>query len=89
VGVCLVDDPHTLKVLEYGAAGLNTVHLAGRAESRYGGLVEYCTTEPAAIAEAIKRAEKADCGRALQKYVKRFDWAAVTESYLQAITTIK
>ena len=31
VEVCLVDDLHTLKVLEYGAAGLPVVQLVGRA----------------------------------------------------------
>ena len=56
VGVCLVNDPHTLKVLEYGAADLPVVQLRGRAEERFGGLVEFCSTDPADIARAIEAA---------------------------------
>lgn len=66
VGVCLVDDPNTLKVLEYGAAGLPVVQLAGRAEERFEGLVEFCTAEPVDIARAIETAseQSADSSRA-------------------------
>jgi hypothetical protein len=32
-GVSLVDDPHTVKALEYAAAGLPIVHIEGRAEA--------------------------------------------------------
>jgi glycosyltransferase involved in cell wall biosynthesis len=56
IGVCLVDDPHTLKVLEYGAAGLPVVQLAGRAAERFGGLVEFCSADPADIVRAIEAA---------------------------------
>lgn len=57
VGICLVDDPYTLKVLEYGAAGLPVVQLAGRAEERFSGLVQFTPPEPAAIARAVERAD--------------------------------
>jgi len=89
VGISLVDDPHTLKALEYGAAGLNVVQRAGRAESRFGGLVEYCSTEPTDVAATIKRAAAANNGAALQTYVEQFDWETIADTYLRAITTIK
>lgn len=89
VGVSLVDDPHTLKVLEYGAAGLNVVQRAGRAESRFGGLVEYCSTDPTAIADAIKQTADNDHRQSLRTYVKQFNWEGISETYLRVITTIK
>ncbi|MFB6178664.1 MAG: glycosyltransferase [Halorientalis sp.] len=89
VGVSLVDDPHTLKVLEYGAAGLPVVQATGRAESRFGGLVEYCRTEPEEIAAAIERAGDSDSGGCLSEYVTGFDWGAIAADYCQAITTVK
>jgi glycosyltransferase involved in cell wall biosynthesis len=87
VGVSLVDDPYTLKILEYGAAGLNVVQLAGRAESRFGGLVEYCSAEPSAIREAIDRASGHN-KRGIHHYVERFDWSVIAEDYNQAIESV-
>jgi len=89
VGVALVDDPNTLKVLEYGAAGLPVVHLAGRAESRFGGLLEYCSSDPAAIAQAIERAAQSGGGQALRTYAEQFDWETIASSYFHAIKTVK
>jgi len=89
VGIALVDDPHTLKVLEYGAAGLPVVQQAGRAESRFGGLVEYTSTDTDEIAAAVKRAARGDTGSALQQYVRRFDWEQIAETYIRIITTVK
>lgn len=88
VGISLVDDPHTLKVLEYGAAGLPVVQLAGRAAARFGDRVVYCEAEPAAIAAAIRRAADRD-GTALREFVRAFDWARLAETYAHAITTVK
>ncbi|WP_136715458.1 rhamnosyltransferase WsaF family glycosyltransferase [Halorientalis salina] len=88
VGLSLVDDPHTLKVLEYGAAGLPVVQLAGRAESRFGGLVEYCTTDPESVAGAIERADRSGKGQALQTYVAGFDWREITRDYVLALESI-
>lgn len=89
VGVSLVDDPYTLKLLEYGAAGLDVVQLEGQAESRYGGLVEYCTIEPENIASAIRRCRQTDRGSALQTYVKQYDWKQIAEAYAGPITNQK
>lgn len=88
VGVCLVDDPHTLKVLEYGAAGLPTVQVRGRAEDRFDGLVEFCDATPESIARAVERAATSD-PEALRAFARDFDWSEIAETYAQLITTVK
>lgn len=85
VGISLVDDPHTLKVLEYGAAGLAVVQIAGRANARFGDRVEYCDATPESIAAAIERANDRDDTDALRSYVSQFDWAEVTNDYARAL----
>jgi len=85
VGISLVDDPHTLKLLEYGAAGLNIIQRAGRAESRFGGLVEYCSANPVEIRAAVERAGASNTEQALQQYVRRFDWSTTADDYQRAI----
>lgn len=84
VGVSLVDDPHTLKVLEYGVARLPVVQLAGRAEDRFGDRVEYCTSDPGTIASAIERAKDRD-GTALQSYASQFDLREIAETYARVL----
>ena len=84
VGVSLVDDPWTLKVLEYGAAGLPTVHLDGRTPDRFGDRLEYCEAEPADIARAIERASERD-GERLREYVSGLTWDAIGLQYRRAI----
>lgn len=84
VGVCLVDDPRTLKVLEYGAAGLPTVQLRGRSEGRFGGLLEYCDATPESIARAIERARDRD-GEALGEFVRRYDWDDIGAQYRRVV----
>lgn len=84
VGVSLVDDPHTLKVLEYGAAGLSVVQLRGRSESRFGEHVSYCRPTAESIADAIRTAhDSRDAG--LQSYVEQFDWGAIAETYEETL----
>ncbi|SER82563.1 glycosyltransferase [Natrinema salaciae] len=88
VGICLVDDPHTLKVLEYGAAGVPTVQVRGRAENRFDGRVEFCDPTPDSIARAVERAATAD-PTPLQSFARAFDWSKIAETYKQVITTVK
>lgn len=88
VGVCLVDDPHTLKVLEYGAAGVPTVQVEGQAEVRFGDRVEFCSLDPADIAAAIRRAADTD-GERLRSFVEEYDWRTISEDYSETITTVK
>lgn len=87
VGVSLVDDPHTLKVLEYGAAGLPVVQLRGRAEARFGDRVVYCRSDPSDVAAAIERAAGTDPST-LREYVRRFDWAEIAGTYLGVVESV-
>lgn len=89
VGVSLVDDPHTLKVLEYGAAGLSVVQLAGRSEERFEGLVEFTRPEPEAIARAIEKAAQNGSGSTLASFVSEFDWETVASDYAEALKSVK
>lgn len=86
VGVCLVDDPHTLKVLEYGAAGLPTVHLRGRSRDRFGDRLEYCDPDPESVARAIERARRRDA-EPLEEFARVYDWDVIGRQYRRAILT--
>lgn len=88
VGVCLVDDPHTLKVLEYGAAGLPVVHLAGRAEPRLEGLVTFCDPTPVDIARAVRSTADSTGSEELQAFARQFDVDVVATDYANAIETV-
>lgn len=88
VGVSLVDDPHTLKVLEYGAAGLPVVQASGQAEDRFGDLVEYCDLHPDSIADAIEKARDNKPNKALQSFSSNFDWREITKDYIEAIELV-
>lgn len=84
VGLSLVDDPHTTKLLEYGAAGLPVVQLAGRAESRLDGLVTFCDGSPESIARGVRTAAGGDT-QALREFVAQFDYDRITDAYQTAI----
>lgn len=88
VGISLVDDPHTLKVLEYGASGLPVVQAAGRAEDRFGDLVEYCEPKPERIADGIRRAGDEGADGALASYASEFDWAEIATDYERALDIV-
>jgi hypothetical protein len=87
VGISLVDDPHTLKVLEYGAAGLSVVQLAGRAEKRFDGLVEFCEPSPADIAQAVRATEQSSATDTehLREFAAQFDFDEIADDYAEAI----
>lgn len=88
VGISLVDDPHTLKVLEYGAAGLPTVQLSGRVESYFGDRLTYCLLEPPSIASAVVKASERGNATRLQNFVRDFDWANIAETYSSVLKSI-
>jgi glycosyltransferase involved in cell wall biosynthesis len=88
VGVSLVDDPHTLKVLEYAAAGLSVVQARGRAEERFGEYAEFCNPTPRAIAAAIKRAGERGGQEVFREYASRFDYERVAETYRAVLTKV-
>lgn len=88
LGISLVDDPHTLKVLEYGIAGLPVVQLAGRAESRFGELVEYTDLDPHHIAETIRSTGSKDPHCDLRSFASTYDWRDIADDYTEAITSV-
>lgn len=84
VGLSLVDDPNTLKVLEYGAAGLPVVQLDGRARDRFGDRLTYTSVDPSAIREAIRIASHRD-GNTLRSFVSEFDWGEIADTYADTL----
>lgn len=88
VGICLVDDPHTLKLLEYGAAGLPVVQLAGRAEPRLEGLVTFCDPTPTDIARAVRSAAGSAASEELRAFARQFDVDAIADDYANAIEAV-
>lgn len=87
VGLSLVDDPHTLKILEYGAVGLPVVQLDGQARQRFGDLLTYTDTSPSSIRAAIISAVDHD-PEPLQSFVQQFDWRDIARTYDKALTTV-
>jgi len=85
VGLSLVDDPHTLKVLEYGAAGLGVVQLDGRTRERFGERITYTDLDPKAVREAIEVGAESRTD-ALRAYTKQFDWGTIAETYAEAVS---
>lgn len=85
VGVSLVDDPHTLKVLEYAAAGLGVVQARGRAEDRFGGYGEFCDPIPRDVARAVQRAGESGASETFREYVREFDYERVTTAYRRGL----
>ena len=88
VGVSLVDDPHTLKVLEYAAAGLSVVQARGRAEERFGEYAEFCEPRPPEIAAAIERAGERENGKEFREYASRFDYERVADTYRAVLAEV-
>ena len=87
VGVALVDDPHTLKLLEYAAAGLPAVGFRGRVEDRFGEFVEYCYPWPESVARAVRRAADHDI-ESFREHVREFDYAEIADGYAQVISSV-
>jgi len=88
VGLCLVDDPHTLKVLEYLAGGLGVVQIEGRAEGKFDEAVDFTTGEPRDVARAIRAAKGHGATPETREYVRRFDWGTIAEDYRRAILNL-
>jgi len=89
VGISLVDDPHTLKILEYGASGLSVVQASGLAEERFCDRVEYADLDPESIAAAIERAGERDTTEQLRSFISEFDWERIADDYAEALKSVK
>lgn len=90
VGVSLVDDPNTLKILEYGASRLPTAQLTGRAEEKFEGMVEFCRPDPESIAAGIERASNADKTmiNKLQDFAAQYSWERIASDYADVLRTV-
>lgn len=88
VGLSLVDDPHTLKVLEYGAARLSVVQASGRAEEQFDDHIVFCEPTPEAIAIAISQASGCEGSEAFLEHIKKYDYERVAAEYALALATI-
>jgi glycosyltransferase involved in cell wall biosynthesis len=88
VGICLADDKNTLKILEYGAAGLPAVNVKGEAEDRYDGIVTFCSLDPADVAHAIKESYGQGPSEELQTFTKQFRWDAIASVYETTLASI-
>lgn len=80
VGINLIDDPNTLKVLEYGAAGLSVVHVKGDAQTVFGESVTFCSLDPTDVAAAIERAKETPPDK-LQTLARERNWGSLAETY--------
>lgn len=84
VGISLLDDSNTLKVLEYGAAELPVVHIRGAAESVFDGAVTYTSADPADVATNVRVAVESD-GSDLREIARNHRWQSVADDYEDAI----
>ncbi|MDB2250580.1 glycosyltransferase family 4 protein [Halorubrum ezzemoulense] len=87
VGLSLVDDPHTLKIMEYGAAGLPVVQLDGQARRRFGDCLTYTDGSPASVRAAMLSTANCD-SEPLQSFVQQFDWRDIAQTYDRVLTGV-
>ena len=89
VGISLVDDPHTVKVLEYGAAELPTVHIEGRAEGVLPDEgIEWTALDPAEIGTSVRVAYNYGDPSGLEEYAKNRRWSDVVDQYQRVIESV-
>jgi len=88
VGICLSDDPNTLKLLEYGAAGLPAVNAEGAAEERYDGLVEFCSLDPEDVARAVEESYEHAPVAEFRAFTEQFGWDAIAAEYESVLRSV-
>lgn len=88
VGISLVDDSHTLKVLEYGAAGLPAVSLDGEPRDRFGDALTYCTLDPEDVARAVTDADRMGPNDALREIAWRHRWDVIADEYEAVLESV-
>lgn len=88
VGICLVDDPHTVKTLEYAAAGLHIVHIQGRAQGVVPDSgVTWVPTDHAVIADAIDHPGRMNSGK-LRSWAADHDYEQVVDQYERMVRAV-
>jgi glycosyltransferase involved in cell wall biosynthesis len=89
VGISLVNDPHTVKVLEYGAAGLPTVHVNGRAEGILPDAgIQWTGLDPSEIGKSVRLAYNYGSTDGLEEYAKNRRWSDVVDQYQRVIEQV-
>jgi glycosyltransferase involved in cell wall biosynthesis len=89
VGIALVDDARTLKVLEYMAAELPAVHLDGEARERFGDVLFYCDADPEDVARAVREAAAATPDAERYRSIARENsWRRIADDYRDAVRTV-
>lgn len=88
-GICLVDDPHTVKVLEYAAAGVPVVHIQGNAEQRFDReRLYWCRDHPESVADAITEALDYRTAAFMRQFAKDHDYSNVIDDYNRMIQRV-
>jgi glycosyltransferase involved in cell wall biosynthesis len=85
VGICLVDDENTLKVLEYAAAGLPSVNLKGKAEDRFEDLVYFSGPDPKEIADTVTEAHQEGAKDGFRELAREHGWESIADEYEEAM----
>jgi len=91
VGLCLVDDPHTVKTLEYAASGIPIVQADGRARGKLPETGVYWTKPlsgsllPTDVTAAVYAARRTGAAPTLRKWAKNHDYEDVITDYERAI----
>lgn len=81
VGISLVDDRNSLKLLEYGAAGLPTVSVEGDPKNLFEGMVEFSSLNPEDVAEAVRRAYDRGASDKLRELTRSHSWKSIATEY--------
>lgn len=89
-GVCLVDDPHTVKVLEYAAADVPVVQARGRAEAELpSGDVQWTDADAEAVRAAVEGAmDRGGAGHGMRRYANEHQWRHVVDDYTTMIDQV-
>jgi len=89
VGLCLVADARTVKMLEYGAAMLPVVQLdCSDARKRWGDAVTYTEANGPAVASALDTARNTGPSEVLRGTAQRHDYERVADVYESAIVEV-
>ena len=89
VGISLVNDRNSLKILEYGAAGLPTVSVEGDPENLFKGMVEFCSLNQEDIAETVRRAYDHGASEELRELIKNHSWRSIADEYEKVFKNVQ